>query len=264
MDLTCPKCGFLQNGGEECLRCGLIFARHKKCNVPAGKPETIARADTGRILLRAWLKRGCLVFRWLSLGVVLLVAMLVLKQPPRPEIDTAPQAMEQAELKLHRFQREVSLGRPDRLSWNEAELNAWLRANLAVADAPSAKDSEIDDFAGESELSAEEVQSAVRDVRIDLFADRLCAYVTLNFYGKDLSLLLEGRISTINGYLRLTPTRGMLGSLPLPQRTLESAVRRLFESPENREKFRLPASIEKVAIEEGQFVISGRVTANSR
>ena|SRR5438093_9972684 len=42
----------------------------------------------------------------------------------------------------------------------------------------------------------------------------LSAYVLFDLYGKELSLTLEGRLSVQDGYLRLSPTRLMLGSLP--------------------------------------------------
>ena len=79
-----------------------------------------------------------------------------------------------------------------------------------------------------------------------------------DFHGQDLSLLLEGHLGVENGYLRFEPTGGKLGSLPIPQATLESAVRRLLTSPENREKLGLPAEIGDIRIENGNIVIAYR------
>jgi hypothetical protein len=47
---------------------------------------------------------------------------------------------------------------------------------------------------------------------------------------------------------------GQIGSLPIPQSTLETAVKRLMESPENREKLKLPADVSDMHIENGQLV----------
>src|SRR5256884_8648563 len=82
-------------------------------------------------------------------------------------------------------------------------------------------------------------RSNVRDVKIQLVDDRVKAYVLFDVHGKDMTLQLEGRLSAQNGYLNFAPLSGQVGSLPIPQSTLESAVRRLMES-ENREKLKLP------------------------
>jgi hypothetical protein len=98
----------------------------------------------------------------------------------------------------------------------------------------------------------------VKDVKIDLLDDSLRAYVLFDFHGKELSLEIDGRLLAENGFLRLIPTGGMLGSLPLPLSTLESATRRLFDSAENREKFRLPDYISDVRIQRGEMVFTSR------
>jgi hypothetical protein len=74
----------------------------------------------------------------------------------------------------------------------------------------------------------------------------------------DLSLELEGRPSVQNGYIRLEPVRGKLGSLPLMAGTLKSVANRLFESAENKEKFKIPSDIRDVRIEHGQLVVLSR------
>jgi hypothetical protein len=51
------------------------------------------------------------------------------------------------------------------------------------------------------------------------------------------------------------PVSGSLGSLPLPQATLDAAVNKLMASPENREKLRLPAGVKDIEVENGQLVI---------
>ncbi|PYT35690.1 MAG: hypothetical protein DMF52_09860 [Acidobacteria bacterium] len=79
-----------------------------------------------------------------------------------------------------------------------------------------------------------------------------------DLYGKELSLTLEGRLSVQDGYLRLSPTRLMLGSLPIPQVTVDRAVSSLFESPENRERFRLPPDIRSLRVENGELVVTWR------
>ena len=49
---------------------------------------------------------------------------------------------------------------------------------------------------------------------------------------------------------------GQIGSLPIPQSTLQSAMQRLMDSPENREKLKLPSDISDLRIENGEVVAS--------
>jgi hypothetical protein len=102
----------------------------------------------------------------------------------------------------------------------------------------------------------EQVRSSVREVMIALRRNSLLAYVSFELYGMGLSLELEGRPVVQNGRFRLEPIRGKLGSLPLSSGLLASAANRLFDAPENRDKFRLPALIRAVSVEEGRLVIS--------
>src|SRR5207245_6585750 len=83
----------------------------------------------------------------------------------------------------------------------------------------------------EADSTIEEVQSSVRDVKITLAENRVQAYVLFDFHGKDLSLILEGRLHIANGYLRFAPTPGKLGTLPLPQSPPTTRMRPLFSDP---------------------------------
>ena len=77
-----------------------------------------------------------------------------------------------------------------------------------------------------------------------------------DFHGKDLSLELDGHLSSQDGYLKFVPVAGKLGSLPLPQSTLDAAVAKMMASPENREKLKLPSDINDIQIQNGQAVVS--------
>ena len=98
----------------------------------------------------------------------------------------------------------------------------------------------------------------MRDVKVELIDDRVRAYVLFDFHGKDLSLELEGRLGAANGYLQFEPLAGQLGSLPIPHSTLQAAVQRLMDSPENREKLKLPSEISDLRIEKGEIVVTYR------
>lgn len=50
----------------------------------------------------------------------------------------------------------------------------------------------------------------------------------------------------------------MLGSMPIPKVTLDRAVRRLFDSAENRDKFVLPPEIKDIQVVNGELIVSYR------
>jgi hypothetical protein len=104
--------------------------------------------------------------------------------------------------------------------------------------------------------SIEQVQSSVKDVKVDMDGDLVKAYVVFDFHGRDMSLELDGHMGTQDGYVKFQPVAGKLGSLPLPQATLDAAVEKMMASPENREKLKLPNDISDIKIEDGKAVLS--------
>lgn len=251
--LTCPKCGFEQDGGAECLRCGVVFERYRRLQEAVGQPEPSVMVTVEDESAPGPFKRFYRVFRWVVLAIIVLVVVLILRQSDPPVIDSDPRAARRVEVKLQDLQKAREAGSPHKLKLKEAEVNSWLGSNLVLRPAPEATPAKP-----APDPSLEEVQSSMRDVKIDLLDDRLRAYVVFDYRGKNLSLLLEGRLRAENGYIRFEPTAGKLGTLPLPGAVLERSVTRLFESPENREKFRLPAEVADIRVENGELVVSYR------
>lgn len=266
---TCPKCGFEQASGRECLRCGVIFDRYRPSEEPPPAPEPLEETEE-KSAPGAFI-RFYRVFRWVVLAGAALVLFLILYQSPPPHIDADPQAPQRLESKLQRLDRALRRGQPHTLRLDEAEVNSWLQSKLTeVLEDQTGSSAELDSPAAPEQIpvlpgnepttepTIEEVKSNVRDIKIDLVDDLVRAYVVFNLYGKDMSLLVEGRLRVEDGYLRLDPTAVKLGSLPIPQATVDRAVRRLFDSPENKEKFRLPPYIRDLRVENGEIVVSYR------
>ncbi|MEK7725669.1 MAG: hypothetical protein AAB311_00710, partial [Nitrospirota bacterium] len=180
----------------------------------------------------------------MTLGILL----AILRQAPVLPIQVDPQAADRVAEKMAILQQSMQSNRPANISLNEAELNQWMRDNLAIASAHQAQQAGLSIPAG-SPATVEEVQSALKDVRMNLVGNQLKAYALFHIYGKDISLQLDGTLETRDGYVRLTPTAGKLGALPIPQTTLGHVVAQLFESPQNREKFQLPPQIQSVRVE---------------
>lgn len=266
MELTeCPKCGFEQPEGEECRACGIIFAKYRPYP-PSPEPDSSEVLFDEHSPQKGW-RYYFRVFRLLSVACAILGLLLIVwpTSPPRIQIDPASAA--RASHKVREFTAAAQNGKAGNLEMNEAELNAWLGT---ILDLPSSRAMETrnpesshqniglagyDNPSPETLPSREEVQSNVSDVRVTLNGDRVRTHVTFSLYGAPITFQLEGRLRALNGYLRLEPTAGRLGSFPIPAFTLGNAVDRLFTSQENREKFRLPAGIEDIRVVDSQLKV---------
>jgi hypothetical protein len=209
------------------------------------------------------------IVRWSTYASGAVVLILVLHKAPPPDVATSPQAAARVEQKFEQVEQAISAGQPATVRVDQTELNSFLISHLDIAANPAAGPNAAltpgaipapqEGGSAPSGTPAEQIEqmkSAVRDVKVELVEDRARAYVVFDFHGKDLTLQLEGRLGTQNGYLRFEPVSGQIGSLPIPQSALEEAVRRMMESPENREKLKLPDGLSDLKIENGEVVAS--------
>ncbi len=207
-------------------------------------------------------KRIFRVIRWTTYAFAIVALVLLFHRAPQPLVETSPQAAARAEEKFAQVEKAVANGQPATLRMDETELNSYLASHLALAGngapnpAPAGGAQSAPNGATPTPQEVEQMRSNVRDVKVQLIGDRVKAYVVFDVHGKDMTLQLEGRLGAQNGYLHFEPLGGRIGSLPIPQSTLESAVQRLMNLPENREKLRLPSEISDLRIQNGEVVAS--------
>jgi hypothetical protein len=217
------------------------------------------------------------VVKWSSLAVLILTLVLILRKSPAPNIPYDSTAAARAEQKFQAADQAKAAGQPSQVQLDRSELNSYLAQNLqlegqpaadtvvpaagangvsTVAGSPSAPNADpAAALSGDDQATLEQVQSTVKDVKVDMDGDLVKAYVIFDYHGKDLSLELDGHLTSDNGYIKFDPVAGKLGSLPLPQSTLQAAVDKMMASPENREKLKLPADISDIQIQDGQAVV---------
>lgn len=282
--LTCPNCGYKQSSGDKCQKCRSLFSYYGDAELQGGGAHGGA-AHGIRLALQShestkssaeeqkspslW-RMAYRAMNWATLVILIVVIGLILRKSAPPQVEADSQAAARTAMKFSQAESAVAANQPYELTLERTELNSYLRENLQLAanDPPAAASSPDSSSRHASQPPAEtqtalagepsvaEVQSAVRDVRVDLDGDLVRAYVVFDFHGKDLSLELDGHLSSAGGYIQFQPVAGWLGSLPLPQSALNSAVERLVASPENHEKLRLPPGIESIAVENSQLVIN--------
>jgi hypothetical protein len=225
------------------------------------------------------------ILSWSSLAALILTIVLVLHKSPAPNIPVDPGAAARAEQKFAAADEAKAAGQPGKVALDSSELNSYLAQGLQTETAPGGTSSTGNSTGPASAVSGvpaaapaadgggnaandpsaalaagdprslEDVQSTVKDVKVDMVGDLVKAYVIFDFHGKDISLELDGHLSAENGFMKFEPVSGKLGSLPLPQATLNAAVEKMMASPENRDKLRLPADISDIKIVDGKAVI---------
>ncbi len=267
--MNCPKCGFLQTEGPLCLRCGLVFAHyHVAENTQRHKPEQVnTPANPGSGQLRRFYR----ILSWISLAGLIAVVVLILHVSDPPQIVVTPDASQHAEAKIQAFQSQTRRGMGKILTLDESELNGWIGENLMLkgshgslgassnGNLPVSTAKKAIGTSALDSMSPDQIQSSVRDVKIKLLDDNsLRVYGIIDAHGVDLSLELEGRLLVRDGYMRLEPTSGKLGSLPLTSGMLQNVTDRIFDSPENKEKFRLPPEIRDIQIKNARLVVASR------
>jgi hypothetical protein len=218
------------------------------------------------------------ILKWSSVAGLVLTLILVLRKSPTPNIPYDPNAAARAEQKFEAADQAKAAGQPGQVKLDNSELNSYLSQNLqlegqqstsaaaagsvaaptgaAPASSSAAPTDPVAAIAASNEQpTLDQVQSTVKDVKVDMDGDLVKAYVIFDYHGKDLSLELDGHLSSNNGYIKFDPVAGKLGSMPLPQSALQAAVDKMMASPENREKLRLPNDISDIQIVDGQAVV---------
>jgi len=209
------------------------------------------------------------VIRWTTYAAAIITLLMVFHAVHPPVIATSPQAAARVEQKVEAVEQAMASGQSATLRLDQEELNSYLASHLDISPVTPTKSapnstqsggatSNLPAPSGTPAEQVEQVRSSVRDVKVELVEDRVRAYVVFDFHGKDLTLQLEGRLASANGYLRFEPVSGQLGSLPIPQSALETAVQRMMDAPENREKLKLPPEIADLKIENGELVATFR------
>ncbi|MGB9405158.1 MAG: hypothetical protein WCA98_16605 [Candidatus Acidiferrales bacterium] len=288
---VCPNCGYQQDGGEKCAKCSSLFAYYfdsapqitSAGNIYVPRvTEGTGRTDVPDVVeepgffdgLRTFYRRA----RWVALALAVVVIVLILRKGTPPHVTVDPNAAARAEEKIRESEAESSVGQPHKLQLNGTELNSYLNENLAIngrtepgtaavgatpsfAETPSASSVPAASPASAPNLNGpaptmEEVESSVKDVKVDIVGDLVKAYVIFGFHGQDLSLELDGHLHAENGYLKFDPVSGSIGSMPLPSSMLQSVAEHILDSPENRDKMKLPAGISDIQIVDGQAVVS--------
>lgn len=176
------------------------------------------------------------IVSWSLLILTVLSILLMLRKPSAPPVESSPQAAKSFDEKLAQVEQAGPQGTTQEVHITEAELNSKLQESLqGAATAPG--------------------PAALQSASIHLEGDRLIGTFTVKVSGKDLYLTLGGTLGAVNGQLQFTPTEIKLGSMPVPVSAVQSTLREKLDTPEMRDRLKLPDSIKDIRIENGELVI---------
>jgi hypothetical protein len=255
--IPCPKCGAEQEEAPECVRCGIVVTKYKAQTVVPDSQLQAERTDEPRGAKTELLGRGFRILPWIFLALTVGLVALVLRPAAPLPIQTVPHVADHLAEKKRDLEFFMRASQPYTLALNEAELNQLIQENLAPALGRRSRGNGVPSPPGR-DTAQQEIHSPLRDVQVKLLGNQLRAYNLFVLYGKEISLQLDGTLETHGGHLRLKPSAGMLGSLPIPKSLLDRVFHRLFDSPENRGQFQLPPQIESVRVENSTLIMSTR------
>ena len=172
----------------------------------------------------AGLKTIYKILSWSSLAGLILTIVLVLHKSPAPVMPFDPGAAARAEQKFAAADQAKAAGQPGAVALDRRELNSYLAQNLQTGSVePGVRPRLLAVVrrcacwlrrrmaVGTRRMirarlwprgeppTLEDVQSSVKDVKVDMVGDIVKAYVIFDFHGKDISLELDGHLSSENG-----------------------------------------------------------------
>ena len=171
------------------------------------------------------------------LVVSVVQVILILRKPSMREIPTSKEASESFDQKLVRAQEAHQQGESKEIRITESELNSKLQEDLEGAPA------------------ADEGPNPLRGIMVHLEGDKVEPTFVVDVKGLDLYVTLTGTLGISDHSLVFNPTGLRMGSHPIPMVLIESKLRERFDSPDMRERMKLPESIKDVRIENGEVVV---------
>ncbi len=190
----------------------------------------------GRRILRKVVSR--IIFAGI-LGLALIAVLMTLESPEATLVPSSAQRTQSFDAKIVSLEQAHQQGATSTVHITETELTSKLQQGL----------DEIPPSAGTIVLKAASVH---------LEEDGFVGVFKLDASGKDLYLTMAGTLGVTHGRLRIEPTSASLGRLPNPAMVFHRILERQFDSPETRERLRLPDFVKDVQIENGELVVAGQ------
>ena len=181
-------------------------------------------------------KRIYQIISWGLLALTLISILLVLRKPVFPTEGPTPEATESFNQKISQLGTPSAGGAPREIRLTEAELNSGLQENLS----PPASGG----------------VATLKSTALRLEGDKLFALFTVEVAGKEVYLIMGGKLGANQGAVEFTPTDVKMGSLPVPVWMVGPTLRQKLSAM--RDQMKLPDSVQDLLIENGEVVLQLR------
>lgn len=173
---------------------------------------------------------------WFLLLLCLISILLVLRRPASTRVEVSSEAAKSFDEKIAELERARQERAPREIHITETELNSKLQESLQ---APPSVSSPI----------------AVKGATVHLDGSELVGTFTVNISGKDVYVTIGGTLGASNGQMQFTPVEVKMGSLPIPVSAVRYKLREKLDSPEMRDRLKLPESVKDIRVENGEIVL---------
>ncbi len=181
------------------------------------------------------------ITRWIFLGTLGLVLLLLLTKPatpvPKVPAESHQQLATQFEQKLEHLEQANTPGESGaREQFNADEVNAGL-----------------DDMTANGGKSPE--PGNIKIVGVNFVGDEAVGQCIVNRFGKELYVTMTGHLSARNGYANIELTSVKIGRLSVPVALINPRLQQRLAEPEQRERLKLPDFIADLRVEDGKLVV---------
>jgi hypothetical protein len=173
------------------------------------------------------------------LALALIALILALKSPNAQLVPVSEQDVKSFDEKAGAMAMAHQQGSPQTVHFTETELTSKLQQGL-------------------DENPPDGGAVVLKAASVHLAGDGFVAVFTLDASGKTLYLTMAGTLGVADGRLQIQPTSAKLGSLPILAAAFQRILQRQFDTPEKRERLRLPDFIKDVRIDNGELLVDSQ------
>ena len=182
------------------------------------------------------------VSRIICVGIpvlALIAVLMALRTPSAPLVPASAQDVKSFDEKILSLEQAHRQRAGQTVQITETELTSKLQQGL-------------------DEIPPEGGSVVLKAASVHLEGDGFAGVFTLDASGRALYLTMTGTLGALDGMLQIQPSTAKLGSLPIPAMAFRHILQRQFDSPQARERLRLPEFIKDVHIANGELLVQGQ------
>ncbi|HEY3929728.1 MAG TPA: hypothetical protein VGL89_15260 [Candidatus Koribacter sp.] len=186
------------------------------------------------------------IVRWFVLGGMVLVILLMISKPQRPDAAVTPEDKKQFSHDFEQKMQHLEQAKEDNEGSTREEFS------------PEEVNASIQDMAANAEQvmgpgSAENVETKI--VGINFVNDEAVGQFTVKRFGKDIYVTMSGHLTAKNGYANIEITSAKIGNLSVPVSLINPRLQEKLAEPSQHEKLKLRDFVADMRVENGKLVI---------